>query len=101
MATAMGGSIDGRVGEHSPLRLYVSNLVKALPEVGVHYIAGRGLHQTFPADPHYTLGPAKETGPASSSSHRSNSQSGGDLWTAQPLSSPECPRQCVTGTEVQ
>ncbi|MEQ2312431.1 hypothetical protein AMECASPLE_030974 [Ameca splendens] len=43
------------------------NLVKALPEVGVEYIPGRGLRQTF-------------------------RPFGGDRWTAQPLSSPECPR---------
>ncbi|KAK5605485.1 hypothetical protein CRENBAI_011790 [Crenichthys baileyi] len=35
------------------------NLVKALPEVGVEYIPGRGFRQMFPADPHYALGPAK------------------------------------------
>ncbi|MED6278051.1 hypothetical protein CHARACLAT_019715 [Characodon lateralis] len=35
------------------------NLVKALPEVGVQYMPGQGLGQTFPADPHYALGPAK------------------------------------------
>ncbi|MED6285536.1 hypothetical protein CHARACLAT_030280 [Characodon lateralis] len=29
--------------------------VKALPEVGVEYLPGRGLRQTFPADPHYKL----------------------------------------------
>ncbi|MEQ2183433.1 hypothetical protein GOODEAATRI_032453 [Goodea atripinnis] len=56
-------SIDNRHGEHSPLGLYVSNLprnlVKALPEMGVEYIPGRGLRQMFPADPHYTLLPAK------------------------------------------
>ncbi|MED6265908.1 hypothetical protein CHARACLAT_030255, partial [Characodon lateralis] len=62
-ATSMGSSIVNRCGEHGPLRLYVSNLprnlVKALLEVGVEYIPGRELHQTFPADPHYTLGLAK------------------------------------------
>ncbi|KAK5621507.1 hypothetical protein CRENBAI_002835 [Crenichthys baileyi] len=53
--------LDNRCGEHGPLRLYVSNiprnLAEALPEVGVEYIPGRGLHQAFPADPHYALGP--------------------------------------------
>ncbi|MEQ2235196.1 hypothetical protein ILYODFUR_039172 [Ilyodon furcidens] len=62
-ATATGGSIDNRCGEHGPLGLYVSNiphnLVKALPEVKVEYILGQGLRQTFPSDPHYALGPAK------------------------------------------
>ncbi|KAK5600630.1 hypothetical protein CRENBAI_001360 [Crenichthys baileyi] len=60
--TATGSSIDNRCGEHGPLGLYVSiprNLVKALPEVGVEYIFGRGLCQMFPTDPHYALGPAK------------------------------------------
>ncbi|MEQ2238919.1 hypothetical protein ILYODFUR_038343 [Ilyodon furcidens] len=59
----MGSSIDNRCGEHGPLEHYVSNiprnLVKALPKVRVEYIPGRGLRQTFPADPHYALGPAK------------------------------------------
>ncbi|MEQ2178080.1 hypothetical protein GOODEAATRI_010198 [Goodea atripinnis] len=63
MATATDGSIDNRRREHSPLGLYVSNLpwklVKTLPEVGVEYIPSRVLRQTFPADPHNTLGPAK------------------------------------------
>ncbi|MED6271945.1 hypothetical protein CHARACLAT_025339 [Characodon lateralis] len=62
-AAATGSSINNRFGEQGPLGLYVfnilRNLVKALPEVGVKYIPGRGLHQTFPADPHYVLGPAK------------------------------------------
>ncbi|MED6284391.1 hypothetical protein CHARACLAT_018808 [Characodon lateralis] len=35
------------------------SLVRALPEVGVEYIPGRVHCQTFPADPHYALGPAK------------------------------------------
>ncbi|MEQ2289710.1 hypothetical protein AMECASPLE_035997 [Ameca splendens] len=59
-AAATGSSINNRCGEHLPLGLYVSNiprnLVKALPEVGVEYIPGRGLRQTFPADPHYAFG---------------------------------------------
>ncbi|KAK5606257.1 hypothetical protein CRENBAI_024402, partial [Crenichthys baileyi] len=63
MAAATGSSIDNRCGEHGPLGLYVSNiprnLVKALPKVGVEYIPGQGVYQTFPADPHYALGPAK------------------------------------------
>ncbi|KAK5600546.1 hypothetical protein CRENBAI_014776 [Crenichthys baileyi] len=63
MAAATGSSLDNRCGEHGPLRLYVSNiprnLPKALPEVGVEYIPGRGLRQAFAADPHYALGPAK------------------------------------------
>ncbi|MED6239171.1 hypothetical protein ATANTOWER_002918 [Ataeniobius toweri] len=62
-ATAMSGSIDNRRGELGPLGLYVSNLpwnlVKTFPEVGVEYIPERGLHQMFPAEPHYTFGPAK------------------------------------------
>ncbi|MED6232295.1 hypothetical protein ATANTOWER_026907 [Ataeniobius toweri] len=63
MPTATGGSINNRYGEHSPLGLYVSslpwNLVKALLEVKVEYIPGRGFHQTLPADPHHSLEPAK------------------------------------------
>ncbi|MEQ2297900.1 hypothetical protein AMECASPLE_039513 [Ameca splendens] len=63
LATATGSSIDNRCGEHGPLGLYVSNiprnLVKALPEVGVEYIPGQRLRQTFPDDAHYALGPAK------------------------------------------
>ncbi|MEQ2231464.1 hypothetical protein ILYODFUR_000670 [Ilyodon furcidens] len=59
-ATATGCSIDNRCGEHGPLGLYVSNLprnlVKALLEVGVQNIPGRGLRQTFPEDPQYALG---------------------------------------------
>ncbi|MEQ2221008.1 hypothetical protein ILYODFUR_011382 [Ilyodon furcidens] len=43
--------------------LYVSNLpqnlLKALPEMGAEYIPGQRLRKTFPADRHYTLGPAK------------------------------------------
>ncbi|MED6254949.1 hypothetical protein ATANTOWER_002399 [Ataeniobius toweri] len=62
-ATATGGSIDNRRGEHSPLGHYVSNLprnlVKALLEVGVEYIPDRGFRQTFPTDSHYMFGPAK------------------------------------------
>ncbi|MED6259462.1 hypothetical protein ATANTOWER_023367 [Ataeniobius toweri] len=59
----MGSSIDNGCGEHGPPGLFVSNLpqnlVKALLEVGVEYIPGRGIRQTFPADPYYELGPAK------------------------------------------
>ncbi|MEQ2246488.1 hypothetical protein ILYODFUR_039004 [Ilyodon furcidens] len=62
-AAATGSSIDNICGEHGPLRLYVSNLpwnlVKTLPEVGVEYIPDQGLCQMFPAEPHYTFGPAK------------------------------------------
>ncbi|MEQ2293778.1 hypothetical protein AMECASPLE_037043 [Ameca splendens] len=62
-AAATGNSIDNRCREHGPLGLYVSNiprnLVKDLLEPGVEYIPGSGLCQTFPADPHYALGPAK------------------------------------------
>ncbi|MEQ2160378.1 hypothetical protein GOODEAATRI_033214 [Goodea atripinnis] len=39
--------------------IYIYSMVKALTEVGVEYIPGRGLRQTFPAAPYYTLGPAK------------------------------------------
>ncbi|MEQ2304383.1 hypothetical protein AMECASPLE_026467, partial [Ameca splendens] len=57
-ATATDSGIDNRRREHNPVRLYVSNLlrnlVKALPEVGVEYIPGRGLSQTFPAERHRT-----------------------------------------------
>ncbi|MEQ2257854.1 hypothetical protein ILYODFUR_039214 [Ilyodon furcidens] len=53
-------TIDAENMVHSD---YVSNiprnLIKALPEVGVKYIPGRGLCQTCPADPRYALGPAK------------------------------------------
>ncbi|MEQ2235630.1 hypothetical protein ILYODFUR_004248 [Ilyodon furcidens] len=62
-ATATGGSIKNRCGEHGPLGLYVFNaplnLVKALPQVGVESIPGPGLRQMFPAEPHYTLERAK------------------------------------------
>ncbi|MED6274701.1 hypothetical protein CHARACLAT_019058 [Characodon lateralis] len=62
-ATATCGSINNRRREDGPLGLYVSNLprnlLKALPEMGVEYIPGQGLRQTFLADAHYTLRPAK------------------------------------------
>ncbi|MEQ2234367.1 hypothetical protein ILYODFUR_031139 [Ilyodon furcidens] len=35
------------------------HMVKPLPEVGVEYIPGRRLHQTFPGDPYYKLVSAK------------------------------------------
>ncbi|MEQ2293421.1 hypothetical protein AMECASPLE_033213 [Ameca splendens] len=35
------------------------DLGKALREVGVEYIPDRVVHQTFPAGPHYMLGPAE------------------------------------------
>ncbi|MEQ2227532.1 hypothetical protein ILYODFUR_038585 [Ilyodon furcidens] len=85
MAAATGSSIDNRCREHGPLGLYVSNiprnLVKALPEVEVEYIPGQGLYHTFPAEPHYALGPANS--PAFSSSSGSNSPPGGYQWTVQ------------------
>ncbi|MED6233544.1 hypothetical protein ATANTOWER_013199 [Ataeniobius toweri] len=69
------------------------NLVKALPEVGDEYIPGRGLRPTFPADTHSTLGPVKSVGfcPLTADpTHRHQ-------WTAQPLSSPECPQHASEG----
>ncbi|MEQ2293683.1 hypothetical protein AMECASPLE_036071 [Ameca splendens] len=88
-APATGSSIDYRCREHGPLGLYVSNiprnLVIALQEVGVEYIPGRGLCQTFPADPHYALGPAKSVrlsplpaDPTHHQSRRKSSPSRGD-----------------------
>ncbi|MEQ2280821.1 hypothetical protein AMECASPLE_023932 [Ameca splendens] len=89
--------MDNRGGENCPLRLYVTsipwNLVKALPEVGAEYILGRGLQQTFPADPHYTLGPAKSVWlphlPVGPTDHQV--VIGGQLS----LTSPKCPNHAA------
>ncbi|MEQ2231174.1 hypothetical protein ILYODFUR_036844 [Ilyodon furcidens] len=60
IATATGGSINNRDGVQSPLGLYVCNLSgKLVKAQGAEYIYGKGLRQMFPADPHYTHGPAK------------------------------------------
>ncbi|MED6254819.1 hypothetical protein ATANTOWER_000800 [Ataeniobius toweri] len=62
-ATATGGSIDNRGREHSPLALYVSNLPgiwsKLFRRWELNTLLAKGSCQTFPADPHYTFGPAK------------------------------------------
>ncbi|MED6267675.1 hypothetical protein CHARACLAT_014624 [Characodon lateralis] len=62
-ATATGGSIGNRGGEHSPLALYASNLPgiwsKLFRRWELNTLLAKGSCQTFPADPHYTFGPAK------------------------------------------
>ncbi|MEQ2195652.1 hypothetical protein XENOCAPTIV_016291 [Xenoophorus captivus] len=82
-ATATGSSINNRYVEHGPFRLYASNiprnLVKALPEVGVEYIPGRG--PDVPSRPSPCAW-ACQVCPAFSSSIGSNSPPGGDQWTA-------------------
>ncbi|MEQ2180195.1 hypothetical protein GOODEAATRI_033218 [Goodea atripinnis] len=55
---AAGSTIDVENMVHSVSNI-PRNLVKTLPEVGVEYVPGQGLYQTFPADPHYAFGPAK------------------------------------------
>ncbi|MEQ2301482.1 hypothetical protein AMECASPLE_036510 [Ameca splendens] len=96
MAPATGRSIDNRCREHG---LYVSNiprkLVKALPEVGVEYIPGQGLCQTFPAYPHNALGPAKSvrlSPPPADPTHHQVVISG----QLSPFS-PECPKHAPKG----
>ncbi|MEQ2285196.1 hypothetical protein AMECASPLE_029394 [Ameca splendens] len=103
-AAAMGSIIDNRCREHGPLGLYVSNiprnLVKALPELGVEYIPGQGLRQMFPANPHYALGPAKSvwlSPPPADPTHHQVVISG----TAQPLSSPKCPKHAAEGLMIR
>ena len=94
-ATAPDSRINNGSGEHGPFGLNVPSLPqdlgKALPEVGVTDLPARGFRQTFPADPHNAFGSARSF-PASSPASRSDSPQGGDRLTAQPLSSPECPR---------
>ncbi|XP_028318078.1 uncharacterized protein LOC114472959 [Gouania willdenowi] len=62
-ATAANGCIDDGGGEHGPLGLHVSHLprdlVEAHLEVGVKDPTDRGIHQTFPTDPHHTFVPAR------------------------------------------
>uniref|UniRef100_A0A3Q3WVN2 G protein-activated inward rectifier potassium channel 3 n=1 Tax=Mola mola TaxID=94237 RepID=A0A3Q3WVN2_MOLML len=59
--TASSSRLDNGSAEHGPLRLhaphYLRDVVEAPPEVGVEDHFHRVLSQTFPADPHYSLGP--------------------------------------------
>ncbi len=62
-AAAPIGRLNNGGTEHSPLGLNIPRLprdmVEVLPEVGVEAPSDRRLCQTFPADPHNTLGSAR------------------------------------------
>ena len=63
MATVPVSCLNNGGTEHGPFRLNIPhlprNMVEALPEVGVKAPSGRGVRQTFPADPHNMFGPAR------------------------------------------
>ncbi|MED6243770.1 hypothetical protein ATANTOWER_026604 [Ataeniobius toweri] len=83
-ATAMGSSINNRRGEQCPLGLYLQHRapLRAPPDA--------------PSRPSLYVWTCQVC-LAFSSSSGSNSPPGGDQWTAQTLSSPECPKHAAEG----
>ncbi|MEQ2313219.1 hypothetical protein AMECASPLE_039402 [Ameca splendens] len=95
MATATDSNIDNRRGEHGPLRLYVSNIPWS--KLSRRWELNTSLAKVRRSSRPSLCAWARQVCPAFSSSSGSNSPPGGDQWTAQPLSSPECPKHAAEG----